>query len=433
MIPSSKYSLGCFCSNEVKKRSPIRKLLPRPKPKEPIHIPFQLHQPMLQNKIILGDTSRRFGFCYADANTFHNMAVIGGVEGGKERCFIMPYIITAISRGEHIVIFDPEGNLKSQLDPILTDIPDYQVCQYTIARAIENEKDNLLNSFTLDQLTEQLTTQTATKLICFIKTPLRYKRKDELQVAQTVTALMKNILTVARTMEASQLPIPISFCIDEGAYIGWHPILLDALKASKELGLRIILSLENISLLKQKTSNWSLILDSFHLLIYRGNTDAFTVNYLCENYQVKYKNQLSEKYCANTTVLAHGRKAQHVSAFNYDDVVDYLSKHGLIPMNFYNVFHSAKVHPAPPSIKEIVKELSNMFFIPEEKKQELSEGGLFDYLTDEILAGNIDAEEKEFIFQFLLLYLENNLDAERMQSMLTDLNRVLTDRMKAND
>lgn len=69
-----------------------------------------------------------------------------------------------------------------------------------------------------------------------------------------------------------------------------------------------------------------------------------------------------------------------------------------------------------------------MYTFDEKKIKELSEEGFYDFIIDEEENGNITADDKEDIYQYCLLCLQELLDEKAAYKFLTDLNKVLIDK-----
>lgn len=69
-----------------------------------------------------------------------------------------------------------------------------------------------------------------------------------------------------------------------------------------------------------------------------------------------------------------------------------------------------------------------MFIFCDDKIKELSEDGLYDFMTDAEDNGELDILDKEVVYQFMLLYIQEHFDKKQMTEFLNALNQNLKDK-----
>ena len=67
--------------------------------------------------------------------------------------------------------------------------------------------------------------------------------------------------------------------------------------------------------------------------------------------------------------------------------------------------------------------LNNQKFV-----QELSENGIYDFFTDIENEGKLSIDDKEYIYQYTLLYLQNNLSQSQVEKYLRELNEQINEK-----
>lgn len=66
-----------------------------------------------------------------------------------------------------------------------------------------------------------------------------------------------------------------------------------------------------------------------------------------------------------------------------------------------------------------------MFIFYDDEIEALSEDGLYDFMTDAEDNGELDILDKEVVYQFMLLYIQEHLDKKQMTDFLNNLNQNL--------
>lgn len=66
-----------------------------------------------------------------------------------------------------------------------------------------------------------------------------------------------------------------------------------------------------------------------------------------------------------------------------------------------------------------------MFIFCDDKIKELSEDGLYDFMTDVEDNGELQESDKDVIYQYMLLYIQEHLDKKQMTDFLNNLNQNL--------
>lgn len=299
-------------------------------------IEFSSLQSALPNHIIIGSPVDSTTICYANSNTYKNVAAIGGSGSGKTTLFIIPHIISAIARGEHVVVFDPKGELKERLEPILTGIQNYQICQYSIDPRNTPDTNNLMDETVLATLVNKLVTHQTEKNICFIQSDIwEYNIGLESQIAETLTALMDKVISIARNVYHGPVPTPISFCIDDGEFICSNSEFPNTLSKSNESGVSIALCLQGFSALNRKQIRWTTIFDSFQLILCYGSVDSFTANYLHQLYQAK-EDTLFRMSMHQLMAFAHGHTPYLATKLNYEWFMNFITKGNLLQTDFFD-------------------------------------------------------------------------------------------------
>lgn len=67
--------------------------------------------------------------------------------------------------------------------------------------------------------------------------------------------------------------------------------------------------------------------------------------------------------------------------------------------------------------------LNNQKFV-----QELSENGIYDFFTDIENEGKLSIDDKEYIYQYTLFYLQNNLSQSQVEKYLRELNEQINEK-----
>ncbi len=66
-----------------------------------------------------------------------------------------------------------------------------------------------------------------------------------------------------------------------------------------------------------------------------------------------------------------------------------------------------------------------MFIFYDDEIEELSEDGFYDFMTDAEDNGELDILDKEVVYQFMLLYIQEHFDKNQMTDFLNNLNQNL--------
>lgn len=66
-----------------------------------------------------------------------------------------------------------------------------------------------------------------------------------------------------------------------------------------------------------------------------------------------------------------------------------------------------------------------MFIFYDDEIKELSEDGLYDFVTDAEENGKLKESDKEVIYQFMLLYIQEHFDKQHMTEFFNALNQNL--------
>lgn len=69
-----------------------------------------------------------------------------------------------------------------------------------------------------------------------------------------------------------------------------------------------------------------------------------------------------------------------------------------------------------------------MFIFYDDEIEELSEDGFYDFMTDAEDNGELDILDKEVVYQFMLLYIQEHFDKKQMTEFLNALNQNLKDK-----
>lgn len=66
-----------------------------------------------------------------------------------------------------------------------------------------------------------------------------------------------------------------------------------------------------------------------------------------------------------------------------------------------------------------------MFIFYDDEIEELSEDGFYDFITDAEDNGELQESDKDVIYQYMLLYIQEHLDKKQMTDFLNNLNQNL--------
>lgn len=233
---------------------------------------------VLRQKIILGATDEN-SFSCTNIEKYNSVALIGDQGIDSVWSFLYPYIISAIARGEHIVVFD-HGTSLSVLEPLISQLSDYQIDRFKIDLTAPNTSSNLVGKESVKNLCTKLTSEPRQKHFCIVSAYRHTDPMTKVAASMCMAELSSNILAIAKGSSSRHISRPVCFCSIDGRLFCNNPDLMAVLSEQQNYGLRFCFCFQSIDEISHEVFHWTTLMSSFRMQLYFGNKDLATAHYL---------------------------------------------------------------------------------------------------------------------------------------------------------